>query len=235
MQHANFPVDFSLSDFRTNLISGAEKLEIVLTEEQIEQCERFAQIILDENTRQNLTRIVSPEGMAVKHFLDSFTILPHLSTPSTLSSEGARVLDVGTGLGFPGIALKIQRPDISLTLLDSLRKRLVFLEAAASSLQMPVETVHARAEDAQELRLHRGKYQLVTARAVAALPKLLAWCGPFVKRGGYFVAMKAGGVSEEMEGTEEIAQGLGFTHVKTVHLTLPDTEKSERILLIYQR
>jgi 16S rRNA (guanine527-N7)-methyltransferase len=218
--------------FRDYLASGAETLGIALTPEQIAQCERFAQIILDANTRQNLTRIVTPEGMAVKHFLDSFTVIHSLPTPL---APNARVLDVGTGLGFPGIALKIQRPDISLTLLDSLRKRLVFLGEAANVLEIPVEIVHARAEDAQKLPEHRGKYQLVTARAVAALPKLVTWCGPFVKRGGYFVAMKTSSVSEELTEAQEVAEGLGFKNLETINLTLPDAEKSERVLLVYQR
>jgi 16S rRNA (guanine527-N7)-methyltransferase len=221
-----------MGDFRDYLTSGAETLGIALAEEQIAQCERFTQIILEANTKQNLTRIVTPEGMAVKHFLDSLVVIHSLPTPL---AQNARVLDVGTGLGFPGVAMKIQRPDISLTLLDSLRKRLVFLGEAASSLEMPVEIVHARAEDAQKLPEHRGKYQLVAARAVAALPKLLAWCGPFVKRGGYFVAMKTSSVSEELAEAQEIAESLGFNSLETVNLTLPDAEKSERVLLIYQR
>jgi 16S rRNA (guanine527-N7)-methyltransferase len=220
------------NNFRDYLVSGAEALGISLTPEQVAQCERFTEIILEENTKQNLTRIVSPEGMAVKHFLDSFTVIHSLPTPL---APDARVLDVGTGLGFPGIAMKIQRPDISLMLLDSLRKRLVFLDETAEKLELPVDIIHARAEDAQKLPEHRGKYQLVTARAVAALPKLIAWCGPFVKRNGYFVAMKTSSVSEELAEAQEIAEGLGFKNLETVNLTLPDAEKSERVLLIYQR
>ena len=228
MQDAN-----KLSEFRDYLAVGAATLNLPLTSEQIILCEKFAQIILDENTRQNLTRIVTPEGMAIKHFLDSLTVFLALPT----LKQNASVLDVGTGLGFPGMALKIYRPDISLALLDSLRKRLIFLGSAASELNLEVKIVHARGEDAQKLPEHKGKYDLVTARAVAALPKLLEWCGPFVKKGGYFVAMKSKSVleTEEIKESQTMQDKLGLKLIQTLNITLPDTENSERVLLVYQR
>ena len=146
--------------------------------------------------------------MAVKHFADSLTLLK--AVPEL--RQKATVCDVGTGAGFPGVPLKIIRPDIELTLVDSLRKRLNFLDGALKTLEIPgVTLVHTRAEE-----LKNARFDLVTARAVAALPKLIAWCAPLVKPGGYFVAMKGA----ELEDDEGMAAKFGLTLMRHLELTL---------------
>ena len=161
--------------------------------------------------------------MAVKHFADSLTLLQ--AVPDL--PQGARVCDLGTGAGFPGVPLKIVRPDLKLTLVDSLRKRLTFLEGALSTLGISdVATIHSRAEE-----LKGKRFELVTARAVAALPKLIAWCAPLVTTGGHFVAMKG----PEVESDEGAAATHGLVLECELLLTLADAEQSKRTLLVYRK
>ena len=178
----------------------------------------FAALVVETNQTLNLTRITEPEAMAIKHFADSLTLLK--AVPEL--RQKATVCDVGTGAGFPGVPLKIVRPDIQLTLVDSLRKRLKFLE---STLETPdVTLIHTRAEE-----LKNARFDLVTARAVAALPKLIGWCGPLVKPGGYFVAMKGA----EIEDDEGMAAKFGLTFLRQLEIALPDAESSRRNLVVW--
>lgn len=205
------------------LHEAATALELPLTEAQAAQCAHFAALVVETNRSLNLTRITEPEAMAVKHFADSLTLLK--AVPELKS--GASLCDVGTGAGFPGVPLKIVRPDLSLTLVDSLRKRLTFLEGALTTLGIPeVRLIHTRAE-----ALQNARFDLVTARAVAALPKLLGWCGPLVKPGGQFVALKGA----EVEDDEGMARKLGLRRERHLPLTLPDPEGSQRNVLVYRR
>ncbi|WP_395141728.1 16S rRNA (guanine(527)-N(7))-methyltransferase RsmG [Armatimonas sp.] len=207
--------------FLAALKQATEAIGVPLTESQAAQCAHFAALVVETNQTLNLTRITEPEAMAVKHFADSLTLLK--AVPEL--KYGARVCDVGTGAGFPGVPLKIVRPDLQLTLVDSLRKRLNFLGDALETLEIPnVTLVHTRAEE-----LKNAKFDLVTARAVAALPKLITWCAPLIKPGGLFVAMK--GV--ELEDDEGTVAKYGLTFIRQVEITLPDTESSRRNLLIW--
>ena len=207
--------------FLATLKQATEAIDLPLTEAQAAQCAHFAALVVETNQTLNLTRITEPEAMAVKHFADSLTLLK--AVPEL--RQKATVCDVGTGAGFPGVPLKIVRPDVQLTLVDSLRKRLKFLESALATLEIPdVTLIHTRAEE-----LKNARFDLVTARAVAALPKLISWCGPLVKPGGLFVAMKGA----ELENDEGMAAKFGLTFLRQLEITLPDAESSRRNLVVW--
>lgn len=222
--------------FRESLRSGAIALNTPLSDAALEQCLAFAEQLLEVNTRQNLTRITEPASVAVKHFVDSLTVLravPNLN-------DKAMVADVGTGAGFPGVPLKIARPDLALTLFDSLAKRLSFLNDVLLDIGISDAIfVHARAEDAGRDTVYRDRFDLVTARAVAPLSTLLEWCGPLVAVGGKFVAMKAANVDEELLTAGNAAERLNLRLTDDVSLTLPpvpgDEEASARRLLVYKK
>ena len=164
-----------------------------LTAEQLEKFETYYAMLIDWNTRVNLTAITEPEDVANKHFIDSLAAAPYLPL-------GARVVDVGTGAGFPGIPLLIIRPDLKLTLMDSLQKRLVFLEAVLSALDLKAECVHARAEDMGQNPRYRERFDAALSRAVSALPVLAELTLPLVKVGGVSIAYK-GDAGAELEAS----------------------------------
>ena len=172
-----------------------EEFGVPLDEKQLGQLEIYARLLAEWNEKMNLTAIVDDEGVALKHFLDCLALLRQTYIPS-----GARVADVGTGAGFPGVVLKIARPDIDLVLIDSLQKRLNFLEEVLSQTGLSAKLVHARAEDAGHDEKLRESFDFVTARAVANLSVLAEYCLPLVKVGGVFASMKTA------EAEEEIAQ-----------------------------
>lgn len=181
---------------------------------------RYAEILLEWNsTRMNLTRIVEPADIAVKHFLDSLLLLTAVKVPN-----GARVIDVGTGAGLPGIALKIARPDLRMTLLDSTAKKLQFCRAVVDDLGLAtVDIIHGRAEEVGLAAGHAGSYDIVASRAVAPLEKLLPWCAPFVRQTGRVVAMKGSGVEEELPAGRSVAPRLGLRLLPPLSVELPES------------
>jgi len=173
-----------------------------LTESQYKSLARYQELVL--SAPMNLTAITTPEDFAIKHFIDSLTLLPWLDK----LSETANCIDIGTGAGVPGIPLKIARPTLKLTLLDSLNKRILFLRSAVEELGLQnVECIHARAEDM--VKQKSASYDLATARAVASLDKLAAYALPLVKPGGVFLAMKGPEVTEEIEKAKPALGKLG--------------------------
>lgn len=200
-------------------LASPSVLGATLSPAQRDACARYTEMLLETNARTNLTRIVDPAAIAVKHFADSATVLrvcPHLS-------PRASVVDVGTGAGFPGLVLKILRPDLRLTLMDALGKRIVFLAEVVDALRLTdVALAHCRAEDAGRDPAHRDRYDLVTARAVAALPTLLEWCGPLARpSGGRFVALKTDAVDAELAAAQNAARALNLRLISDTALTLP--------------
>ncbi len=197
------------------LLETACAVGILLTAEQAARLDTYATLLVEWNERMNLTAITDPRGIAVRHFVDSLTLLPHLPAgPCSL-------IDIGTGAGFPGVPLAVVRPDIELTLLDSLNKRLVFLKDLCAALDIPVTLVHARAEQGGRLPTLRERFDVATARAVAALPTLCEYCLPYVKVGGRFLAMKGPDVEAELGAAKPALRTLGGELREMLAITLP--------------
>ena len=166
-------------------------------EQALDRFELYQRLLLEWNEKMNLTAITDPVEVARKHFADSLAALPYLQ-------PGAKVIDVGTGAGFPGVPLLILRPELQLTLADSLQKRLTFLETLLRELGLRAQLVHGRAEDLGQNRLYREQFDAALSRAVAGLPVLLELTTPFVKVGGAAIAYK-GDAAEELEKAKSAA------------------------------
>lgn len=177
-------------------------LAIPFTDEMIRQAANYASYLLDENQKMNLTAIVDEKEIAIKHFADSLCLLKYAEIP-----QGASLMDIGTGAGFPGMVLKIFRPDLKITLADSLKKRCLFLERLGGELEIDdVAILWGRAEELGRKEELREQFDFTTARAVASLPILLEYCTPFLKTGGAFLAMKA---REEEADSAKALKALG--------------------------
>ncbi|MCS7309242.1 MAG: 16S rRNA (guanine(527)-N(7))-methyltransferase RsmG [Armatimonadetes bacterium] len=201
------------------LQTGAEALGITLFPRQREQFALYARLLYETNARRGLTA-VPPEEVVVRHFLDSLTLVR-----AWLPTAEARVLDVGTGAGFPGVPLKIAFPHIHLTLLDSRHDPFLFLRPLCAQLDLDgVEFVHARAEEAAHQPQWRERFDLVTARAVAHLWALAEWTLPFVRVGGYAIWMKRPSQQEEVEQAREQILRLGGDAPQTVEAPVPHSD-----------
>lgn len=186
------------------LYKTIEKFEISLGDEAFSRLDTFAEMLIETNKSFNLTAIKEPDDVTVKHFADCLSIFKYVKIP-----EGAKIIDVGTGAGFPGLVLKLARPDIQMTFLDSTKKRLGFIESVLNECGVKGEIVHMRAEEAAQLSKYREKFDFSTARAVAALPVLSEYCLPFVKVGGSFVSMKSADSNEELNESKKAISILG--------------------------
>lgn len=206
-----------MTQWQALLKEQAQLWGIGLSGEQLESFTLYAALLKEWNEKINLTAITQPEEVAVKHFLDSLSPLRFAEIP-----QGASLIDVGTGAGFPGIPLLIVRPDIRLTLLDSLNKRLLFLQEVLRSLGLDAKTVHARAEEAGRNSLYREKYDVAVSRAVAPLNILCEYCLPFVKPGGCFISMKGPQAEQELQSALNCAALLSGKIEKSEKLSLPD-------------
>lgn len=208
------------------IINGSKKLNIPLNEKQLSQFLDYADILREWNEKINLTAITDDEGISTKHFLDSLTAF------KTGVVKG-KVIDVGTGAGFPGLVLKIANPEIELTLLDSLNKRIVFLNDVCERLSIgDVETVHARAEDGGRDRKYRGQFDTVVSRAVARLSVLSEWCMPFLKQGGYFLALKGPLADAELNDARRAVKILGGKIEDVMEADIPFTDLKHKIIII---
>lgn len=217
-----------MTDIRRSLTAMAKQFGVKLTAEQAGQFQQYMELLVEWNEKLNLTAITEPEEIVEKHFVDSLTVLSACPL-----KEGAKVLDVGTGAGFPGVPLKIVRPDLQVTLLDGANKRLRFLGAVCSALGLSCDRVHKRAEEAGLDKELRESFDLVTARAVAALNVLSEYCLPLVKMKGYFVAMKGPGASLELEQAGNALKLLGGDQIKVTAVQLP--EAGERNLVVVRK
>lgn len=186
-----------------------------LTDEQLEQFDTYARLLVEWNEKMNLTAITEPDEIVIKHFVDSLEFLEYADLP-----QGAKVIDVGTGAGFPSVPLLIARPDIQLTLMDALNKRLNFLDAVLTETGLDAELVHSRAEELGKDKNYREQYDIATARAVAPMNVLSEYCLPFVKLGGEFVALK--GSNDDVSPAENAIKTLGGEIKATVSYKLPN-------------
>ncbi len=216
------------------LESHADEISVPLSAEEIRAFQIYASMLKEKNKVMNLTAVDDDQGIAMKHFIDSLTLCPYIreEEAKTKGSKPLSFIDVGTGAGFPGLPVKISCPELSVTLMDSLEKRLKFLGEVIDALGLKdCTTVHSRAEDAGRNKKYREKYDIVTARAVAKLSVLAEYCLPLVKVGGVFLAMKAHSEDEEAEGAKAIAL-LGGTVEKTDTFKLPGTDMERTIIVV---
>jgi 16S rRNA (guanine527-N7)-methyltransferase len=210
--------------------AGVQQLGLQLTERQEEQFLLFRRELLDWNTRINLTAIVDPEEVLIKHFLDSLSLL------ALYTHDQARVIDIGTGAGFPGLPLKIVRPDWHVTLLEATGKRVTFVRHVLDCLELEnIEVVQGRAEDLARNPDYRGCYDLVTARAVAAFSTLLEYCAPYCRVGGAILLPKKGQLAEELERGKRAAQQLGAVLHADVPVQLPGLADGRRLFFWMQQ
>lgn len=196
---------------------------LFLDKEKYEKLDLYAKFLVEYNSHTNLTAITEPEQILVKHFIDSILLSKYVDIP-----ENSAIIDVGTGGGFPSVPLKIMRPDIKLTLLDSLNKRIVFLEQLCSKLGFDAELIHGRAEETAKNLAYREKFAFSCARAVAELSTLSEFCLPFVKVGGSFLSMK--GPSENVSNAQNAVGILGGSIENEIEYDLEG--ESRRIIVV---
>ena len=209
----------------TILKNLAVKLNIELSDEQVSKFFKYKDLLIETNRYMNLTSITDDKEILLKHFIDSLTINKYVN-------KDARLIDVGTGAGFPGIPIKIMRDDVGVTLLDSLNKRVNFLNTVITDLNLKnIITIHGRAEDVARIKEYRENYDYVTARAVANLATLSELCIPFLKVGGSFICMKAG-IEEELDLARNAIKILGGEIISVDKFVLPESGIERNIIII---
>jgi len=215
------------------LESTAPEICVPMPAESITAFKKYASMLVEKNKVMNLTAIVDDQGIALRHFIDSLTLVSFIEAEQKKQNKKElSIIDVGTGAGFPGIPLKIAMPEIKLTLMDSLQKRIGFLKDVTTELDLKnVNHIHSRAEDAGRDKKNREKYDIATARAVANLPVLCEYCLPFVKVGGCFMAMK-GKLEEELDQSSKAILTLGGTIERVEKFTLPGTDMERTVVVI---
>ena len=214
--------------FKQELRQAAESYGLALTEEQLSRFERYYELLIEWNQKMNLTAITEPREVAVKHMIDSFS-----AWDDSLFSPEASLVDVGTGAGFPGIPLKILYPELRLTLLDSLNKRIRYLQTVVEELGLTeVRCVHARAEEAARQKEYREQFDIAVSRAVARLPILAEYCLPFVKKGGIFAALKGMQYEQEAQEARKALGMLGGQLAAVRPVKLPGLEDKRAVIYV---
>lgn len=209
-------------------VSDLKEFDIDINHEQIEQFTKFYDLLLEWNSFMNLTSIIDFHEVNKKHFLDSISLVKACDLTKEM-----KIIDVGTGAGFPGIPLKILFPNLHITLLDSLNKRVKFLKEAIRILDLKdIEAIHGRAEDFAKNALYRESYNLCVSRAVANLSTLSEYCLPFVEVGGKFISYKSEKIVEEMETAGNAILKLGGKIEKQIDFLLPTSDIYRNLLVI---
>lgn len=211
---------------RQILLNGAKEYGIELSENQIQKFQKYSQLLEEANKKMNLTAITGSEEIAKRHFLDSLALF------MVCDFSGKRIIDVGTGAGFPGLPIKIACPEANVTLLDSQQKRVDFLQDVCDEMDIADICVHGRAEELGKEPTHRESFDYAVSRAVARLDILVELCLPLVKPGGRFLAMKAQDCDVEIKGAELGIAALGGKFLKTISYTVFGTEALRKIVVI---
>ena len=209
------------------LAAGAREFDLDLSPAQLDQFSRYADLLIEWNLRFNLTSIVDLRDIVIKHFLDS------LSAARSIPPGPIKLIDVGAGAGLPGLAIKLVRPDIALTLLEATRKKCDFLKAVVDDLQLtPVQIVNGRAEEAGRAAEHREAYDIAMARGVAAMPTLLEYLLPFVQVGGLTIAQKSKEVLNDVQHAELALATLGGRMRDIVPVSVPELNETRYLVVI---
>ena len=213
-------------DWIQELERKAKKMKIELSNQQLEQFYLYMNLLLEWNEKINLTAITHPKEIILKHFIDSITIATYLKNAQS-------ILDIGTGAGFPGIPLAILENSKDFILMDSLNKRIIFLQEVIQKLTLTrVQAIHGRAEELGKEKEHREHYDLVTSRAVAKLNILLEYMLPFIKMGGRCICMKSQEIEEELEEAKQAIELLGGKLEKVDEIILPESDVKRKIIVI---
>lgn len=215
-----------IKEFSNLMIDYGKEIDIVFTEEQLEQFYKYMNLLIEWNEKINLTAIIEPKEIILKHFIDSLTIIKYMEPNKTL-------IDIGTGAGFPGIPVKILRKDLKITLLDSLNKRIKFLNEVIEKLSLKnITTTHARIEEYAKNKEYREKFDIATSRAVANLTTLTEYMLPMVKVKGKAICMKGADVDEEMLKSKNSIKILGGKIYKVEEFKLPKSEYKRNLIII---
>lgn len=212
--------------FNEKLLEKLNKIQLNVNDEVLNKFWVYMTNLLEWNEKINLTAITDEDDIILKHFIDSLTILEYIP-------EKSNVIDVGTGAGFPGIPLKIVREDINMTLMDSLNKRITFLNEVINKLGLKkINAIHSRAEELAKMPEHREKYDIAVSRAVANLSTLSEYMIPFVKVGGKCICMKGSNIEEELKTAKNAIKELGGEIEKVINFKLPDSDNERNIIII---
>lgn len=209
---------------KNRLCSLAKENGIILDDTALDRFDKYAELLVEWNGKMNLTAITEPEEIEVKHFLDCLMLLKYFNLDYIQT-----VIDVGAGAGFPSMPLLIYKPDLCLTMMDAINKRLTFLDTAVHALGLEAQLIHERAEVAGQDKNYREMFDLATARAVAPMNVLAEYCLPFVKVGGYFVALK--GSNDDTEEAKNAIATLGGEIVDNISYKLNGTEPRSIVVI----
>lgn len=209
-----------------DFVQRLKDFNIKINDEQIKKFMNYMNLLLEWNEKINLTAITQPDEVKLKHFVDSLTVLKYIN-------DDDKVIDIGTGAGFPGIPLKIMNENTKITLLDSLNKRINFLNIVIETLNLRnIQAIHGRAEEIARNKLYREKYDVAVSRAVANLSTLTEYMLPFVKVGGKCICMKGANVNEELERAQNAIKELGGEIERVDNFYLSDNDNERNIIVI---
>ncbi len=213
-------------DFNKKLEEKLKLIDINISEIEIENFKIYMKLLLEWNKKINLTAITNEDDIILKHFIDSLTIKKYMS-------ENEKIIDIGTGAGFPGIPLAIMNKNNEITLMDSLNKRIVFLNDVINKLKLTnVKAIHSRAEELARNKTYREKYDVAVSRAVANLSTLVEYMLPFVSVGGKCICMKGPNIEEELKNAKNAIKELGGEIIKIENFKLPESDNERNIVII---